>query len=646
MTDVTPTNAAATEVPCDNIDAVFGSALPPNPDDPPESAVADDGEASPENANSPENGDSPEDTPEKRPPGLGPRWSYIITRGLVVAAVWGFFTYLFDPIVQQGLISAGQTAAGAKVELNEFETQFFPPRVLMTNVAVANADAPDTNLVEFAEFRGNISGMALMRGSYVIDEATVTGLTWNSARAESGTLDEQPPEEEVPEDSGPGKLEEIGKQWADDLFQRAKLEYDPRNLETARLAQQLEVEWKQDFDGLEGRAKTVEAQVKQLEQLYKQARGGNPLRKFEQYQVLTEGVARLVKEVESIKQDAQVLRRKAPKDLADLDAARKRDQAQIRQKIENLTLNGDELSEFLLGPTLYNRLDQALSWLRWADDRADDFSRSPKPVRERGEDVVFPIPNELPKYLVRLVNVSGQGVVGDQQLAIEGTMTNVTSDPRKLGKPTIMRMSGRGEADVELKAVIDRTTDQRIVDLDLESLYDRATETSLGDDDSLAIDARADSTRWHVQLRTIDDQLQGRIILTQAPATLTPRLPEKADDSLKRVVAASMQNIDRIDATVELSGTIRKPQFDLATNLGPVISDGIQQGVRQEVSAQSDALMARLNLDFQQQQGSLIKMFNGRYAGLSSKLTDETSTLQKLIPQVAGKAFDPTRLFR
>ena len=645
MTDVTPTAAGEPVVSPNDADAAFGADSPAVAATPADSAenAQDDSENAAEN--------EPESEDEKqKPPGLGPRWSYIITRGLVVAAVWGFFAYLFDPILKQALVSSGQQATGAKVDIDGFSTAFFSPRIEMSGVAIANADAPDTNLVEFAEFRGNVSGMSLMRGSYVIDEATVSGLTWNSKRAKSGALDEQPVEDE-PEEESENKLEELGRQWADDLVKRAKLEYDPRNLETVRLAQQLEVEWKQDFEGLEGRARDIEAKYKQLELQYKQARGGNPLdrKKVEQYLEIGKGARQLLREVGSVNDELSVLRQKVPQDFSNLDAARKRDQERIRQKVEDLTLNGDELSEFLLGPTLHNRLNQALSWLRWADDRADDFSQRPKPVRGRGEDVVFPIPNELPKYLVRLINVSGQGMIGDQQLAIEGTITNVTPDPQKLGKPAIIRISGRGESDVELKAVIDRTTDERIVDIDLQTLFDHPTDHSLGDDDSIAIEARAESTRWHVQLRTVDEQLEGRIILAQSPASLTPRLPDNADDSLKRVVSASMQNIDRIDATVELSGTVRKPKLDIATNLGPVISDGIQRGIQQEVSAQSDALLARFDTDYSATRGSLYELIAGRYNGLSSKLATETSDLQKLqnlIPQIGGNNFDPLKLLR
>ena len=585
---------------------------------------------------------------KKKPPGLGPRWSYLITRGLVVGSVWALFAYGFDPLLREAAITTGQLAAGAKVDVSGLTTKFFPPRVVVSNVAIANSEAPETNLVEFVEFRGTVSGMALMRGSYVIDEAVVTGLTWNTPRAESGRLDVEPaPEtsEESIDGSGSG-LKEIGNQWAKDLFERATLEYDPRNLESVRLAQRLEDEWKTDFDGLEDRARSVEVQYERLEDLIKQAKGGNPLKKVEQYRRIAQDGTRLLLQVDGIRKDLKLLPPRAQQDLTDLDAARKRDQIVVRQKIENLTVNGDELSDFLLGPTLNNRIQDALSWLRWADDRTDDFASAPKPVRQRGEDVIFPIPNELPKFLVRLIDVSGRGVIGGQHLAIEGTISNVTPEPRKLGKPTIIRMSGRGEADVRMKAIIDRTGDAPVNELDLESLLARPTETSLGDDDTFAITTTAASTRWHVHIQTIGDQLQGRIILTQNPARLTPRLPEKADDSLKRIVATSMQNIDRIEATVELSGTVRKPNIDLATNLGPVIAEGIQRGVGSEISAQSDALAARFESDFAERNKSLVGVFNGRYSELTSKLQINESALKNLVPKIAGTSFDPTKLFR
>ena len=53
----------------------------------------------------------------KKKPGLGPRWSYIVTRGLVVACVWALFAFAFDPLVRFGAVQSAQAVVGAKVDV-------------------------------------------------------------------------------------------------------------------------------------------------------------------------------------------------------------------------------------------------------------------------------------------------------------------------------------------------------------------------------------------------------------------------------------------------------------------------------------------------------------------------------------------------
>jgi len=112
------------------------------------------------------------------------------------------------------------------------------------------------------------------------------------------------------------------------------------------------------------------------------------------------------------------------------------------------------------------------------------------------------------------------------------------------------------------------------------------------------------------------------------------------------LIAASMQNIDRIDATVHLSGTIRKPKLKLKTNLGEAISTGVKQGFGREVSAQKDALIARLDAQVGEKQNDLVGMFRGKYGNIIEQLNLRESGIQELIPKVAGRTFDPTKLFR
>lgn len=599
---------------------------------------------SPDDESSDTSEDGKKKKKEKKQPGLGPRWSYILTRGIVVASVWAFFTFAFDPILRYSAITAGQQTVQAKVEIATLETSFFPPKISITNVAAANRNKPGTNILEFESMNGDIDGLALMHGSYVLDKAVVNGLTWNTPRDDDGLLPDSPPPDES---EGPGfgdQLEKYGKEWANDIFDRAKLEYDPRNLESVRLAQQLEVEWKTDFDGLESRIKDVDAAGRQLKALVDQTKRMNPIQRVEAYRRIANDGSRLLREVSVIRDDLKVLPKKAEGDLGDLDEARKRDQAEIKRKVEELVLDGDKLSEFLLGPTVHHRIRKTLAWLDWGSQQASKFSDTPKPERQRGDDIFFPLDEPLPDYLARLINVTGQGEIGGDQMTVEGTIVDVSSDPVLYGKPTVIRMAGRGEAAVQMKAELDRTKDVPANIVDVAYVLDQATTNKLGDDDSLVVEVRAGSTRWNVHLETVGEELTGTVLMVQEPVLLIPTM--KADDeTLGRLIAASMKNIERIDATVELSGTIRKPKLKLKTNLGESISNGVKQGFGNEVSAQKDALIAKLDAQVNEKQNGLVGMFRGKYGDIFEQLNLRQSVIQDMLPKLADKGLDPTKLF-
>ncbi|MDA0807807.1 MAG: TIGR03545 family protein [Planctomycetota bacterium] len=615
----------------------------PTADQPSESEsnnLADPSEAAPEES---DDDQKKKKKKKKKQPGLGPRWSYILTRGIVVASVWGFFTFAFDPILRHSAITAGQQAVQAKVEIASLQTSFFPPKISITNVAAANRNKPGTNIFEFESMNGDIDGQALMHGSYVLDKAVVNGLTWNTPRDDDGLLPDSPPPDES---EGPGfgdQLEKYGKEWANDIFERAKQEYDPRNLESVRLAQQLEVEWKTDFDGLEARIQNVDAAGRQLKQLVDQTKKMNPVQRVEAYRKIANDGSRLLREVSVIREDLKVLPKKAEGDLGDLDEARKRDQAEIKRKVEELVVDGDKLSEFLLGPTVHQRIRKTLAWLDWGSEQASKFSDTPKPERQRGDDVFFPLANPLPDYLARLIQVTGQGEIGGDQMTLQGTIVDVSSDPVLYGKPTIVHMKGQGEADVQMKAELDRTQDIPANILDVAYVLDKATTSHLGDDDSLAVEVRAGSTRWNVHIETVGDQLTGTVAMLQAPVLLVPQV--KADDeTLGRLIAASMKDIDRIDATVELSGTVRKPKLKLKTNLGETISNGVKQGFSREISAQKDALIAKLDTQINEKHNGLVGMFRGKYGDIFEQLNLRESSIQDLIPKVAGQPLDASGL--
>lgn len=583
--------------------------------------------------------------PVRKTPGLGPRWSYIISRGLIVAGVWGFFTYGFDPLVRFGLVTAGQTAVKAKVDMPVFETKFFPPRVHMTNVAFANRNKPGTNLIQFAELTGEIDGFALAKGSYIVDKASITGLNWSTKRADSGLLPQYPQEPEDP--NAPNysdELMKLGKDWGKNLLDRAKLEYDPRRLETVRLADQLEDEWKDSIDAIEVKVKGLEGKVKLIKSTVDGAKKGDTNKKIDNYLKVADDSLRLLKEVEAMKGELEVLPGKAKEDLKALDEARKRDTAEIRRKLNDLVLDHNSLSEFLLGPTLNLRVQQTLEWLHWVNGRVDEIAHPPKPERFVGEDILFPNKFPLPKYMVRLVELKGEGDIGGHLMTVEGDIKDVNSDPKLVGKPFVARLNATGFGHAELKASLDRTQDLPVDDLDLEYTYEEPIKLELGDKDSFVLHVAAERSKWTGAIRSENGNLSGTIYMVQRPARFQPEVKEKLDERLQRLISHSLDGVSKVEATVMLSGTVTKPQMKLKTNLGPAIANGIKDAIGNELSAQQDALVAQLDEKFKAKKSQLITQFNGKYGAITEQLNLQETTLKNLVPKTGNIALDPSKL--
>jgi uncharacterized protein (TIGR03545 family) len=590
----------------------------------------------------PEPGQEPDTIPadevEEKKKGLGPRWSYIIVRGSIVACIWAFFTYAFDPLLKIGLVSSAESAAGAKVDVGGFSTNLFPPRVTITDFAMANQQAPSTNLFEFAQLDGRVSGTALLKGNYVIDEATLTGLRWDTKRSTSGKLEET--EELEPVDDGPGladKAKNVGKEWANGLLDRVKLDYDPNNYESVRLATRYEDEWKTDFDDLETRVKGVDGQYKKLRDLIKNAKG-KPLERIRAYDQVRIHGTKLLRDLNKMKVDLASLPTKARTDLGTLNSARQRDTAEIQSKVKNLfDGNGDDLSEFLLGPELHHRVERGLSWFKWADGRVDEFQNRPKPKRFRGEDIHFETLEPLPEYLVRLVNISGSGVIGGDQLALEGTIRDIASDPIMHGKPIVMRMEGKGEGLLRVKSTFDRTKkDVATNQFEFDYALPRVIEQKLGDDDSLVVTVTAQHTRWHGKILTQGDAIQGTVSMVQTPVSMIADLNSDVDERLRNIVGASVSKIRRIDAIVRISGTIKKPKLKLETNLGQVISEGVKEGLQEQLSTEKEALIAKLNASFSEKQNGLVKMFNSQREKVTQSIQTQENGIQSLIPRIGA----------
>ncbi|HEY1067921.1 MAG TPA: hypothetical protein VGE52_17490, partial [Pirellulales bacterium] len=134
-------------------------------------------------------GDEPKDGDEpKKDPGVL-NWGFIIPRVAAVAGVALLLTIFAGSIVAFGLQAVGERIVRAKVDLGETDASWIDARVELKEVAVANRRRPGKNLFSFTDGVLDFDAFKLLSGQYIIDEAKLSGLRFDTDRDDDGRSD-------------------------------------------------------------------------------------------------------------------------------------------------------------------------------------------------------------------------------------------------------------------------------------------------------------------------------------------------------------------------------------------------------------------------------------------------------------------------
>jgi hypothetical protein len=168
----------------------------------------------------------------------------------------------------------------------------------------------------------------------------------------------------------------------------------------------------------------------------------------------------------------------------------------------------------------------------------------------------------------------------------------------------------------------------------------------LGSDNQLQISVASESLRWQSQIRTTGNRLGGTVLLQQDGVAIRRQPGGKIDKRIAPILDGVLAGIDKINATVLISGTIKDPKWTIRSNLGPIIAQGMNDALDHQVRLQRQKLVAHTNSAVQSKTKELTSLFNERYSGLLGKLKADHSQITELSPRVAGRPFDRRKLLR
>ena len=590
------------------------------------------------------------------------RWSYLIPRLVILGLIWSFFVWAFDPILRWTVAKTGGQLNGAKVDVAELETRFFPPALELTHVEIADKGKPGRNLVEFETFRLKLAGGPLAHRKLVIEEGEITGLSWNTRRSDSGELgpeDKLRLDDHVQLEELRKKVSQLGKTWLNEAALSAKSGLDPKKLETVQVSLAFKGQWLKRFEDYEAKLKDIETRVKSLKDLDPK---GSTLEKIEGYRQAAIQVQKLIAEAKLLRQELAQMSPAARTDLEQIELARERDLKNIQKKLDILKLDKDAISEALLGPELLNVLEDAMNWVNWTREKTGQLTAVKEPVRSRGLDVPFPKPEDPhPGFLIQKLKISGKARVNGEMVPYAGTIQNITSDPKRWGQPVRLELTTDGRAKLHLTATIDQTAAEPIYDLELEYRLPQPTEMKFGDGEKLAFRISSQETTWSAKLKLAGEELTGRVAFLQEQVCIEPRSSEpdaskaavrpvsfewNPQEELHRALAGVFGQVSSLSAEVQLKGTIGNPAWALSSNLGPQVKEGLEQYLAAEFQRRQAELTAEVQQKVDRELADFRGLLTEKFRVASVRLNLTESEAGALVQKFAGRPLDLKGLFR
>ncbi len=581
------------------------------------------------------------------------RWGYLIPRIIILAIVWAFFAFGFDPLLRTAATNSMQSITGAKVDIADVTTGFFPPRMNVNQVALASASKPGSNLVEFQSASFHLAGQPLMHRNYVIDEATLTGIRFKTSRNDNGQLEKQ--DEDDP--SGPvipewlqDKLKNLGDEWLEDFTNQAKSQLDPKRLQTYQVGNQLVVKWDRRFDEVNLAINTTKRQAEHLEQQIKAAKEANPVQQIQMYLQIAQNADTLLKNSQSF---VTTLKTNIPnevrQDFAKLDQAQQNDRQMVAATIQSLKPDSRRITESLVGEEMYLQLQHLLTWVDTIRDYQEQLKAPAEPQRSVGRNFEFPILNPTPKVLCRKILMDGELMLSDLPTPFRAVLTDVTSDPKLHGLPAILHVQTQGERPVKLVIQHDATSDIAVTDLSADFVDETEHVLTAGKPDAEHLTASLNNLHWNANVTLTEGQINGRIEMKSDFGHSKFQTARPYAASLAAVAEQTLQSIHTVNAVIEIKGDARKPDVNMTSDLGSQVAAGFETAFQTQLPEMKKQALTMVSSYAIDQKKEISTKLGSRYSTLLAdheKLMNGLNSVRTIASNFRNGQVDPNSVFR
>jgi len=580
------------------------------------------------------------------------RWKGVVfLAGLF--AVFILAAWLFsDKFVENELESLGTAVNGAKVEIDDLSISFSKLYIRWNRLQIANPRQPMKNRFETAGCELDFEFWPLLSDKFIVESFKVTGIRTNTDRESDGRISKEEAaasagyltktanylDEEVSSLVAP-QLNNLKKQAnADSVLKILDIRSVDRIKVTTEQSRVLFNNWEKKLNNLpvEEDARQIETQINSIDV--------NQLKTADQILAASQKVENIYSLIKTNANDLNQIKNHL---LADIDSVKttagqvdtwiKEDFDRALSLARIPQLNAENVGKLLFGRSVVNQVNSYLDYLalarKYTGSKGEAKPEKKSPPRLKGQDIYFYNKNARPDFWIKNMTISG---ITESGIDWDGSVSDIVSDQRLIGKNTIISISGQkaGRARLALNGLLDYLKDQPAENFDLSYSGFSLANQKLSDSPMLPNKIGAGTGSVQSGLSTRGDEIEGSVSFSGKKMKFDFSDMQRKQGKLEEVIQSILRGIDEINFKALIKGQAGHLTFSVDSNIDELFADKIGTLVSDEFSKAKNEIRRKIDDEVGRYRDDLNQLISGK----ENSLTGEVSNYEKMLKQELDRA--------
>jgi uncharacterized protein (TIGR03545 family) len=600
------------------------------------------------------------------------RWKFGVPLALGILALVLYTFLLLDQQLRWVVEKLATNANGAEVNIGSLKTSLSGFYLEIQKVQMTDPEAPEFNRLEVGKMRFDLGSSGLLRGKFIVEDASMQDIQIRSKRAKPGRVLPPPP----PEPEGPGAVEQ-----AKELLAPVKDEVVANAMNVLK-ENKLDNPFKDiNWDDLPSRQAIlkIEADWGQRQQMFQDVLSKMPKASdFQQIRTEVTGmkapqdptqIQAALANLEGIKAKAQIqfdrveaasqqLKNEASQitnQVKSLDDLVKQDIAVLSQKLKLPDLDFKNLAEEICGPEIKRYIKVFEVYYAKVKPYLESKEKPApsKALRLAGTDVSFPDRNGLPGFWLKKMQISSKetadGPLGD----LLGKVTDLSSAPALVAQPTQVLLEGSfqqlGIQGLKAEATLDhrQAVSRDAIKLGVASfpIADRMLNQSL--DYALGFYKAQGGLQMNFVLEGEQVQLELNTLMKQLSWKV-----EAQNERVKNLLDGVFGPMNEVQIAAKAQGPWQGLQWKVTSNLVDQLRQALRTALSKEIAAMQDQLKQELEKRMEAEKSKLesrmreqLKLWENQVGtvqteadGAKNQIEEQKNQLQNLVSSKKAEA--------